>query len=133
MCIRDSLADALSDGREPDRPPPEAAAQRVENRTVDLVEPEMVDPEQLEPLCGELLCHDTVGANLDIVADPPEQAVRDPRCPSRAFSDTPRPRCVRRHPEYAGRSRDDRLQLVGAVEVEPDVYKRQALQKGPSR
>ena len=48
------LADALGQGRQPDRPTVEPPAQRVEDGPVDLVQTELVHPEQLEALRGRL-------------------------------------------------------------------------------
>ena len=68
----------------PDRPARERAAQRVEDRPVDLVEAELVDLEQRERVARGRERDPAVGAHLGVVADPLQQPVRDAgRAPAR--------------------------------------------------
>jgi hypothetical protein len=59
----------------------EPAAECVEDGPVHLVQPEDVDTEQIEPPRGELVGDEPLGPDLYVVANSPEQAVRDPGSP----------------------------------------------------
>ena len=60
-----------------------------------------------------------VGAHLRVVADPPQQPVRDPRRPARAPGDLRRGGIVDRHGEDSRRAAHDLFEVGGAVELEP--------------
>ena len=95
------LADRDRERAEPDGPADERAAQRVEDRPVDLVEAELVDLEQRERVACDVGGDPAVGAHLGVVAHPLQQPVRD-----------------------AGRSPGAARDLVGAVGLELDAEDR---------
>ncbi len=79
----------------------------------------MVHAEELQSLQGEPSGDGTLGADLDEVADAPQQPVGDARGPARALGDLTRPFDVDLDVEDAGGTDDDAGQGVGVVEVEP--------------
>ena len=103
----------------PTGPPPNCAAQRVEQGAVDLVEPELVDAEQRQAVAGDVGGDRAVGADLGEVADTPQEPVGDAGRAARSPGDLPGAVGVDRDAEDAGGAGDDLLQLVVVVVVEP--------------
>jgi hypothetical protein len=66
-------------GRQSHRSPTEPVDQRLEDPAVEPVEPEPVDVEDGEGVPGHLEVDVAVGLDLGVVADAPEQPVRDAR------------------------------------------------------
>ena len=103
---------------EADRAAGERDAECLEDRAVDLVEPEFVDFEEDEGVTSDAMCDSAVGSNLGVVANALEEPIGDPR---RA----PRPACdlrggvgLERHPEDACGALHDRDEVGGVVVVE---------------
>src|SRR4051812_9363534 len=106
------------EGRQPDGTTDEAAADRPEDRPVDLVEPELVDAEQRKTGVGRRFVEHPAAPDLGVVAHPAQQPVGDAgraACPPPDLRGTGP---LERHPQDARRPHDDRLEVRSRVVVE---------------
>ena len=81
------LAERDGERRQPDRAAVEPLHDRPQQLAVGALEPFAVDLEQVERLGGDLVGDDALVPDLRDVADAAQDAVRDPRRPSRAPGD----------------------------------------------
>jgi hypothetical protein len=112
------LAHALGQRGQPDRLAPEAAAQRLEDGPVHLVQAELVHPEEVEALGRRRSVDGAVAPHLGEVADPAQQAVGHAGRAPRALGDPRRPLLVDLDLQDPGRALDDGPQVGRRVEVE---------------
>ena len=114
------LADADGQRRQPDRAAAELLAQRGEDGPVDLVEPALVDAEQRPARRGPSArrwCRRRAPRRSR--APGAAGGWRCGACPGRGGRSPTRPSSSMLHAEDAGGPRDDGLELVGVVVVEP--------------
>src|SRR5207249_5584637 len=114
------LGDRSGERLDPDRTPREAVDDGEQQRAVHLVEARLVDVEEAEPVARDDSVDLSLGPHLGEVAHAPEEPVRDARRAPRAAGDLGPAVVVEGRAQDGGRAAQDSLQVIGAVEVEPE-------------
>src|SRR5580704_16792832 len=114
------LGERGGDGLDSDRAATELDGDHVEITSIHLVEPNDVDVEQLERAVGERARHAVCAFDHGEVAHAPEQAPSDAGRAARAPGDLVRAVIGKREADHAGAARDNALQLLCGVKIEPD-------------